>query len=247
MKSESIKELSAALAKAQLNMGKAHKSQTNPFFKTKYADLASCWDACREPLSKNGLSVAQFTVVHQGTLTTTKETTDKNGNVYVTRESFENPMALKTILMHESGEWIEGYYPIKATKEDPQGLGSALTYARRYALSALVGICQEDDDGNAASRPSQQKIQPKQQAKQAPKAQPKQETKRQATPIERCKNGLQMLNVNKEDQEIILKGFNGKLDELTENLKTVYNEKDDALKPELIATIKKKAQEALNV
>ncbi len=127
MQSESIKELAGALSKAQGAMKGAVKDSANPFFKSKYADLASVWDACREPLSSNGLSVLQTT-------------------------SFdEKGIKLVTMLLHTSGEWVSGELPVKPVKDDPQGMGSAMTYTRRYGLSAIVGIAPEDDDGNAAS------------------------------------------------------------------------------------------------
>jgi hypothetical protein len=125
--SESIKDLAAALAKAQGEITGALKDSANPFFKSKYADLASCWDACRLPLSKNGLSVVQGMQVAEG-------------NLY-----------LITRLLHSTGEWISSQTPVTPKDDTPQGMGSALTYARRYALTAMVGVAQVDDDANAAS------------------------------------------------------------------------------------------------
>lgn len=125
--SESINDLSAALAKAQGEITGALKDSANPFFKSKYADLASCWDACRVPLAKNGLAVIQVP------------------------ETTENGLTLITTLAHSSGQWIRGSLPVKPKDDTPQAMGSALTYARRYALTAFIGIAQVDDDGNAAS------------------------------------------------------------------------------------------------
>lgn len=131
-KSEQINELAAALSKAQGAMSHAAKDSANPFFKSKYSDLASVWDACRAALSANGLSVSQ--AVESG----------DNGKVTV-----------NTVLMHSSGQWLSGELSMIPVKADPQGIGSAATYARRYALSAIVGVSPDDDDGNAASgRPS---------------------------------------------------------------------------------------------
>lgn len=127
-KSESIKDLAAALSKAQGELDHAKKDVKNEFFKSKYADLASVIDAAKKPLSDNGLSVAQIVDM--------TETGD---------------LVLETILMHTSGEFISGRYPIKPMKQDPQSVGSAITYARRYAFSAITGIAADDDDGNAAS------------------------------------------------------------------------------------------------
>ena len=126
MKSETIGALAAALAKAQSQISGAVKDAANPFFKSKYADLESVWQACRKPLTDNGLSVVQTT------------------------QSTNEGWVLVTILLHSSGEWISGEMPILAKDHSPQAQGSAITYARRYALAALVGIYQTDDDAEAA-------------------------------------------------------------------------------------------------
>lgn len=126
--SESIKELAGAMAKAQAIMAGAAKDKTNPAFRSKYADLASVWEACREALTKHGLSVVQATA-----------TSERQEVVVVTR------------LMHLSGEWMESTLALPVIKNDAQGFGSALTYARRYALAAMVGVAPEEDDGNAAT------------------------------------------------------------------------------------------------
>jgi hypothetical protein len=126
MQSETIGALAAALSKAQADITGALKDSSNPFFKSKYADLASCWDACRKQLAANGLSVIQ--------------TTEWN----------PNGVMLMTTLAHTSGEWIRGELPIRAKDESPQAQGSAITYARRYALTAIVGLAQIDDDAEAA-------------------------------------------------------------------------------------------------
>ena len=128
-KSESIAGLAAALAKAQGAMKGAIKDSANPFFKSKYADLASVVDAIRAAFSANGLSYIQ-----------TVEPSDKD------------EVRVETTLLHSSGEWIScGVLSLPVSKVDAQGYGSALTYARRYSLSAAVGVAPEDDDGNAAS------------------------------------------------------------------------------------------------
>jgi hypothetical protein len=128
-KSESIAALAAALAKAQGAMKGAVKDSANPFFKSKYADLASVVEAIRAAFSANGLSYIQ-----------TVEPSDKD------------EVRVETTLMHSSGEWIScGVLSLPVSKADAQGYGSALTYARRYSLSAAVGVAPEDDDGNAAS------------------------------------------------------------------------------------------------
>lgn len=106
---------------------KAHKDKKNPFFKSDYADLASCWDACRDALTENFICVIQSPTIHEG------------------------QFVLETVLAHASGESLRGFYPLDPVKKDPQGFGSAVTYARRYALQAMVGITPSEDDGNAAS------------------------------------------------------------------------------------------------
>ena len=123
-KSETIGKLAEALAKAQGEMSFAKKDSVNPFFKSKYADLASVIEAVREPFSKNGLSYSQFV-----------------------EDDY-----LCTMLMHSSNEWILGKIKILNPKGDMQGLGSAMTYARRYGLSAIAGVSQDDDDGNGVRR-----------------------------------------------------------------------------------------------
>jgi len=124
--SHHIGALSAALAKAQAEITGAVKDSANPYFKSKYADLESVWSACRKPLTSNGLSVIQ----------TTQPT--KHG------------LMLVTTLAHSSGEWIRGWMPILAKDATAQSQGSGLSYARRYALAAIVGVYQTDDDGEAA-------------------------------------------------------------------------------------------------
>lgn len=130
-----IGNLAAALAKAQGMMKGATKDAENPAFKrgntvSKYADLAAVWDACREALSKNELSVVQL--VSGG----------------------PDPISVTTTLMHSSGEYVSSTMTGRPTKPDVQGIGSTVTYLRRYSLMAIVGIAAEDDDGNAASEPA---------------------------------------------------------------------------------------------
>ena len=126
MQSESIAALAAALSKAQADITGALKDSSNPFYKSRYADLASCWDACRKQLAANGLAVIQTT-----------NTTDAG-------------VVLVTTLAHSSGEWIRGVLPVVTKDNGPQAQGSGITYARRYALAAIVGLAQIDDDAEAA-------------------------------------------------------------------------------------------------
>jgi len=134
--STSIKEIATALCKFQGEVEKIKKTETNPFFKSKYADLSAILDVIRQPLSQNGLSFVQFPEASHG---------------------------LCSMLMHTSGEWMRGTYDMTPTKSDPQGLGSAITYQRRYALGAILGLnIDNDDDANAASATPKQ---PEQKAK----------------------------------------------------------------------------------
>ena len=128
-KSESIAALAAALATAQGSMKGAVKDSSNPFFKSKYADLASVVEAIRAAFSANGLSYIQ-----------------------TIQPSDRDEVRVETMILHSSGEWIScGVLALPVSKVDAQGYGSALTYARRYSLSAAVGVAPEDDDGNAAT------------------------------------------------------------------------------------------------
>lgn len=124
-----MKLISTAMVKAQKEFGPALKSSTNPHFRSKYADLAACVEAVIDALNNNGIALIQK--CHES---------DTGVNV-------------ETLLLHESGESLScGVLHVPASKQDPQGYGSALTYARRYSLMAACGIAPEDDDGNAASR-----------------------------------------------------------------------------------------------
>jgi hypothetical protein len=125
-KSESIKNLAAAMCKAQAEMGGAVKDSANPFFKSNYSDLSSVVRAVKEPFASNGLSYVQFPIEEAGRI------------------------GIETILMHESGEYLSHKFTVQLSKQDAQGAGSALTYCRRYSLQAVAGIPSEDDDGNGA-------------------------------------------------------------------------------------------------
>ena len=134
-KSETLTEFSKAFAKTQQEMKQPLKDANNPFFKSKYVPLENVVEAITESASKNGISFTQF------------PSSDEAGNVTV-----------GTLVMHSSGEWIE-YDPIKMkpVKNDPQSIGSAITYAKRYALSAIFGITSDqDDDGNEATQAKKQ-------------------------------------------------------------------------------------------
>ena len=126
-KSDTIASLAAALNKAQAEMSGAKKSAKNPFFKSNYANLEEVINCVKEPFADNGLSFVQFPISGDGVA------------------------GVETIIMHESGEFISGEFMLKCSKNDPQGMGSAITYARRYGLQSACGVPSEDDDGNAAS------------------------------------------------------------------------------------------------
>lgn len=127
-----MKQIASALVKAQKAFGPALKTCTNPHFKSKYADLAACVEAVIDGLNANGVYLAQ--VCHES----------------------DAGVTVETQLIHESGEtFSSGRLHVPASKQDPQGYGSALTYARRYSLMAACGIAPEDDDGNAAKRKSE--------------------------------------------------------------------------------------------
>ena len=122
-------KIASAIVKAQKAFGPALKDKTNPAFRSKYADLGACIEAVIDALNSNGIALIQKQHPHDGGVT------------------------VETIFLHESGETFSaGLLSVPAAKQDPQGYGSALTYARRYSLMAACGIAPEDDDGNAASK-----------------------------------------------------------------------------------------------
>jgi len=133
--SSQVNKLFEALSKAQKEIGTAHKDKSNPFFRSKYADLTACWDACRDPLSKNGLCIIQ-----------------------IPGKAEKGMLKLTTMLGHSSGQFIKSHCYAPLTKNDPQGFGSTLTYLRRYGLCAIAGISPADDDGNAGSMGSKPKV-----------------------------------------------------------------------------------------
>ena len=125
---DNIKNLAKALVKATAQIEGATKDSTNPHFRNKYADLASVTDAIKKPLNDHGLTYSQ--IIHR----------------------LEGGVGVETLIIHESGETMSnGIAFVPAPKNDPHGYGSALTYARRYSLSACFGVIQEDDDANGAT------------------------------------------------------------------------------------------------
>lgn len=124
--SDSISNIAEALAKAQGAIDDASKGNLNPFFNSKYADLASVRSAIREPLAVNDIAIVQLP------------------------RSLSGEVEVETMLVHKSGEFIAETLRLPVGKWDAHGIGSAITYARRYGLMAIIGIAAEDDDGNAA-------------------------------------------------------------------------------------------------
>lgn len=126
-----MQKIAPAFIKAKRAFAPALKDKTNPAFRSKYADLGACLEAVDDALLDQGIAVYQ--------------------------ETFEDAtgVTVETVFLHESGETIRsGKLHVPASKQDPQGYGSALTYARRYSLMAACGIAPEDDDGNAATKPA---------------------------------------------------------------------------------------------
>lgn len=177
--SETIGKLGEALAKAQATMQEAKEDSKNPFFKSNYADLTSVWRACRKSLTDNGLSVSHSTVLQEG-------------------EIF-----LVTKLIHSSGEWLGGYYPLMLGKKDAQSMGSAMTYAKRYALAAIVGVCVEGEDDDAEATMD----------------------RKETISDDQLKLLIKSIGENREAKDIILKRFSAKaLNEIPkESFATVMN------------------------
>lgn len=134
--SEQFQDIAAALAKAQGEMGGAMKDSANPFFKSKYADLASVWDACRGPLASNGIAIIQ------------------------SPEVTELRVSVETLMVHTSGQWFKNVLSCAVGDDKPQTIGSATTYLRRYALQSFAGVAPEDDDGEAAQGRQKQQAAP---------------------------------------------------------------------------------------
>ena len=148
--SPEIDRIASALASAQGAIEGAKKDSDNPFFKSKYADLAAVWAACRMQLARVGIAVVQ---IPNGTGRRVPiKCWDKDDKPLPDGEGSEQ--RLTTLLVHASGQWIGGTFTMVAGEVTPQAAGSCITYMRRYSLAALVGVAPEDDDGNAASKPS---------------------------------------------------------------------------------------------
>jgi hypothetical protein len=125
--SQTTEKLDAALSKAQGEIETASKDKVNPHYKSRYSDLASVWEVIRGPISKYGINVTQWPI-----------------------ESTDNRLRLVTRVAY-AGEWIMSTMSIPISKQDAHGYGSAITYCKRFALCAALGVSSEDDDGNAAT------------------------------------------------------------------------------------------------
>lgn len=163
-KSEQIEKLAAAMAKAQGVIENAAKTSVNPHFKNRYADLAEVINTVRPVFAEHGLSVVQFPAYDAGVV------------------------SVETVVMHESGQYISRTASCRIGKDDAQGVGSAVTYLRRYSLAAVANIAQEDDDGQAA-------------------AQPKQRQQRQEQPSQQSDNPVQRAPVEKTVQQLACSAF----------------------------------------
>jgi hypothetical protein len=126
--SESIKQIAEALVSAQKEIRFAAKDSTNPHFKSKYANINSVIEAVKKPLNDNGIAILQSL-----------------------SPSDDNKLHLTTRLLHSSGEWVEDTAVCPIQKQDPQGLGSAISYIRRYSISSLCALYADDDDGQSAA------------------------------------------------------------------------------------------------
>jgi ERF superfamily len=125
-----MKDIYSAFVAAQKEFGPALKTSSNPHFKSRYADLSACVEAVIDALNNNGIALVQKNL------------------------PCDSGVCVETVFLHTSGEtFSSGPLHVPAAKQDPQGYGSALTYARRYSLMAACGIAPEDDDGNAGSKP----------------------------------------------------------------------------------------------
>jgi hypothetical protein len=184
--SENIGDLAAALAKAQAEVGTVTKDSANPFFKSNYASLAAVWEATRPILSKHGLSVVQL------------PSHDESG-YYV-----------ETMLMHGSGQWIKSRTYMKPAKDDPQGIGSLISYARRYALQAVTMVCPDDDDGEAAMGRNTSAQKPVESPKPVQKVEPAKPQEKKPTEAPKAKETASKFNGENHQalfQELMKMGY----------------------------------------
>lgn len=192
-KSDNIAALAKAMCQVQAEIENASKNAANPHFRSKYADLAEVLNTVRPVMSKHGISITQF-------------------------PAFENGIAsVETIVMHTSGEWMTGISSAPVTKQDAQGVGSALTYLRRYSLAAIAGIAQEDDDGNSAVGGGQRQQQaPKQQAPDPAKVVEAINGAKDAASVNRFVSNAQQRGVDAAGMQTIQEAAMTKLSEMGE-------------------------------
>ena len=199
-RSPSIAALAAAMNKAQAEMKNPAKDSLNPFFKSKYADLSAVREAVLPALNKHGLSVMQFPC------------------------ELDDAPALTTLLTHTSGEWVETTMKVRPTKSDPQAIGSAVTYARRYALQSITGVAaDDDDDGHAASQPAKQQPQQPPEPVHAPTVArfvqhfAQCESRQDYTDVcEQIAAGVQASQINAATREALRKSAQATLDRVTQ-------------------------------
>jgi preprotein translocase subunit SecD len=228
-KSESIGKISEALAKAQGQMKPAAFDATNPHFRSKYASLTSIMEACREALSQNNIAVIQSPSFEEGRLIIT------------------------TLLTHSSGEWIEDSLSINAGKDTAQALGSAITYAKRYSLSSMVGIVSDEDDDAEATKPNNSSQKSKTVLKPVPSGQtpsaPKKLTKAQKTQADRVIKIREIftlsakLNFKPDQMKAIIGGIIGLPGSIKES-SDIPDDKMDEIINEFSAQLQQKNMEA---
>lgn len=181
-----LQKFAAAMCKAQGQIENAQKDATNPHFKSDYATLASVRNAIRKPFADNGLCYIQI------------PTPTDNGGV-----------TLRTVILHTSGEYMDCYYPVTPGPTTPQQLGLAMTYARRFSLSAMSGIAPEDDDGNAVAdtvTAVAKKAPPKKATPPEPAPPPKPEEKSITERVAEYVRALELCENQDELSRVILRG-----------------------------------------
>lgn len=201
--SDTIGALAAALAKAQGVMGGAKKGATNPHLKNKYADLASVMDAVKEPLSSNGLALSQL-IENEG-----------------------ESVAVRTLLLHESGEWLMSRVVLAASGNkgvnDAQAMGSTISYLRRYSASGITGLHQEDDDAASAGKKAEKEKPAEPSDDQTKKAKEIADNLKEATNTPHLQNKWSGFGGN-DDANIPLTGELAKLPEiLQKRLRATYD------------------------
>ena len=187
-KSDDITEIAKALNKAQGEITSAKKNAKNPFFKSSYSDLSEIIECSKRPLQNNGLSVCQFPVYENPCSEYRVQTCikDNRNQKETNTDSYVGYVGVETIVMHNSGQWLSQKTLLAVTKHDPQSYGSAISYAKRYARQAILGIPSEDDDGNKASGNQYNQTPtytPTQKPKPAPTPAPKANVQRVPCPV----------------------------------------------------------------